>query len=763
MVMAFFCTFKAPLGYPALRRAFPPLRLSCGLGHEDRRVSRTALVAAKARLKFSRKAGVAFRFRKCSQVFAHKDHKGVSQCHEDVMERPQFDINLAVLLAGFAFESYNTPAQEDTVFQEKDASNCETMYLCPHYLEEVYEGQLEVTVQRASGSNEPVWNETLLLPAAQTGSSSLQVAVWDANIVLARRRMGVAAVRYKAFAELAQQKKQQEQGGDEGGEGEDQGGWKLPWPPQWPLQQQQQQQQQQGGGAVSSTQLVGSALLPHAGEAVRGAEEKGAPDREWLQQASALSRQALERAGWLPPPEAGCAAAGGGWAIPEWLASVGASKRRQAEALYAVNSLAVPAAPPPATAEEEAPESSSSSRGGGTASSMSASAAELTRALFAQTEGLLSSWGVLGAASAFSLHQQEQEQEQEGEQEQQQGQGQQPQHTAEQEQEKTRRMFLDAESAVEAWALLSSSLNQHSFVKSNFSKICFLDHPHADTQVAVWRDAAQKRLVVAFRGTEQTKLKDLQTDLSLVPAELNPERTGGMFSDDMTVHGGFLKAYDAVRSRLVHTVHSIVMSEGQGSDKDRWRVYITGHSLGGALATLLAYDLRTSRLTRGAAFDVSMYNFGSPRVGNKRFAEAYNSLIKDSWRVVNRRDIIPTVPRLIGYCHVCCPIFLSAGGTTVAEGCVEGEVLDDEEHEENLLDELTPDHIFAQFMAGERQVLQRLIQTEIALLAAIRDGSALMMHMEDFYYIALLKRVEKNLASSTQQLRLKEISSVVNK
>jgi hypothetical protein len=35
--------------------------------------------------------------------------------------------------------------------------------------------------------------------------------------------------------------------------------------------------------------------------------------------------------------------------------------------------------------------------------------------------------------------------------------------------------------------------------------------------------------------------------------------------------------------------------------------------------------------------------------------------VKDSWRVVNHRDIIPTVPRLMGYCHVAHPVYLSAG------------------------------------------------------------------------------------------------------
>jgi hypothetical protein len=50
----------------------------------------------------------------------------------------------------------------------------------------------------------------------------------------------------------------------------------------------------------------------------------------------------------------------------------------------------------------------------------------------------------------------------------------------------------------------------------------------------------------------------------------------------------------------------------------------------------------------------------------KRFISRYGcsgmQKVKDSWRVVNHRDIIPTVPRLMGYCHVAQPIYLSAGG-----------------------------------------------------------------------------------------------------
>jgi hypothetical protein len=42
-------------------------------------------------------------------------------------------------------------------------------------------------------------------------------------------------------------------------------------------------------------------------------------------------------------------------------------------------------------------------------------------------------------------------------------------------------------------------------------------------------------------------------------------------------------------------------------------------------------------------------------------------------------------------------------------------------------------------MKGETQLVEKLLQTEINLLRSIRDGSAVMQHMEDFYYVTLLE------------------------
>lgn len=42
-------------------------------------------------------------------------------------------------------------------------------------------------------------------------------------------------------------------------------------------------------------------------------------------------------------------------------------------------------------------------------------------------------------------------------------------------------------------------------------------------------------------------------------------------------------------------------------------------------------------------------------------------------------------------------------------------------------------------MKGEKQLVEKILQTEINLLRSIRDGTGLMQHMEDFYYVALLE------------------------
>ena len=59
--------------------------------------------------------------------------------------------------------------------------------------------------------------------------------------------------------------------------------------------------------------------------------------------------------------------------------------------------------------------------------------------------------------------------------------------------------------------------------------------------------------------------------------------------------------------------------------------------MGGALATLAAYDIRQALVTQGQQQQVEVvcYSFGAPRTGNHAFARDYNHMVPDTWSIIN--------------------------------------------------------------------------------------------------------------------------------
>ncbi|KNC77626.1 hypothetical protein SARC_09914 [Sphaeroforma arctica JP610] len=151
--------------------------------------------------------------------------------------------------------------------------------------------------------------------------------------------------------------------------------------------------------------------------------------------------------------------------------------------------------------------------------------------------------------------------------------------------------------------------------------------------------------------------------------------------ENILVHRGFLRAFQAIRDEVVAVIREQMnrhiqevepneqhpeSDNGTGSapysgpgDRTDNRttpnnteakhtplsIFITGHSLGGALATLCAYEL-------GLRFDTSqlgltVYTFGSPRVGNKPFTQKFNRMISHCHRLVNDGDIV--TGRVLGF------------------------------------------------------------------------------------------------------------------
>lgn len=168
--------------------------------------------------------------------------------------------------------------------------------------------------------------------------------------------------------------------------------------------------------------------------------------------------------------------------------------------------------------------------------------------------------------------------------------------------------------------------------------------------------AAAADIVVAVRGTESWA--DIKADLKVC-------KSGKADTSCLTrVHCGFLSCAFA----LLEPVYARI-TELQQKQRDV-TVWITGHSLGGAVATLLAYMLcHLKELPEGVALRVC--TFGSPRVGNWWFREAYNAMDAiTTYRFCTDRDIITCMP-CFNYWHVGQRIVLDTAPklTPEAAGC----------------------------------------------------------------------------------------------
>jgi len=128
----------------------------------------------------------------------------------------------------------------------------------------------------------------------------------------------------------------------------------------------------------------------------------------------------------------------------------------------------------------------------------------------------------------------------------------------------------------------------------------------------------------AFRGTEPSKINDVLADLNMIKQSAV---AGGK------VHGGFQKE--------VNDLWMDVLAEIEHNDQLKLRkdVYMTGHSLGAAMATIAS-----TRYT-----PAELFTFGSPRVGGPRFIK---NIKCPHYRFMNNNDIVCRIPPAwLGFRH----------------------------------------------------------------------------------------------------------------
>ena len=147
-----------------------------------------------------------------------------------------------------------------------------------------------------------------------------------------------------------------------------------------------------------------------------------------------------------------------------------------------------------------------------------------------------------------------------------------------------------------------------------------------------------KFAVVAFRGTSSRY--DILTDLNIFVRRVKVENR------DVRVHAGFYDAFQKIERQL----HARLAAQNRDIP-----IYLTGHSLGGALALVAAAAFGGSDELGDRI--AAVYTFGAPRVGGAEFPVIVKA---PHYRVVNRGDVVPLVPPnwLSGYRHTGTPIQL---------------------------------------------------------------------------------------------------------
>ena len=140
-------------------------------------------------------------------------------------------------------------------------------------------------------------------------------------------------------------------------------------------------------------------------------------------------------------------------------------------------------------------------------------------------------------------------------------------------------------------------------------------------------------MFVAFRGTQADKWRDLVSDVDFLPTE---------WGGPGKVHRGFWKAYASLRDAIAAWL----------SEQAPMPLVITGHSLGAAMATLMAAEQPKAKLV----------TFGSPRVGTTPFVALFAG--RNARRYVDCADLVTQVPPegLLDARHVVSQVYIDGAG-----------------------------------------------------------------------------------------------------
>ena len=171
----------------------------------------------------------------------------------------------------------------------------------------------------------------------------------------------------------------------------------------------------------------------------------------------------------------------------------------------------------------------------------------------------------------------------------------------------------------------------------------------ASSQVVVVVDHEEDQILVGFRGTTN-KIQQWVSDIDAVYTKWSVGN----------VHTGFYRRFNEMKT------HVLMFLKEARKECPEGEIILSGHSMGGAVATLLGSYLKDNEENLQPKY---IYTYGSPRVGDKTFAKYVDKQFGNNiLRIMNEWDMITDLPpTLLGYHHTGKLITCKTGTTLCRE------------------------------------------------------------------------------------------------
>ncbi|KAK1733188.1 lipase class 3 family protein [Skeletonema marinoi] len=194
-----------------------------------------------------------------------------------------------------------------------------------------------------------------------------------------------------------------------------------------------------------------------------------------------------------------------------------------------------------------------------------------------------------------------------------------------------------------------------NLIESSLEVVWFSDFTQNDVVYGICVQREEKKITVVFRGTVNAHnwSMNLRYDMMEIPNPVEDYYPGR--AETLNLHCGFAlyllrRRKDTRRSKMDEIFEKIEQIGKELAPGGDYKLCITGHSMGGALATLFGFFLgaKLSQSQQTKSQEILIYTFASPRVGGESFIYAYQHLERAGLirhaRFSCTNDIVPLIP-----------------------------------------------------------------------------------------------------------------------